>query len=413
MRWNFIWQVIYKELISTVRDTKAFRTSVLMPFIMTPLFIIGFPLLFGNLFGGEVQKKQVVGVVNLVQMPAALKTILESNTASGVGVELKPVTDPIKAVQDGDVEAAMQIPATGMPTSAGGATVAVQIYTKASSQKSSVVERKLSNAVEAYSRSLVVQKLKSVGLSEQTLEPVKAESINAENEAEKAGGIFAFIFPMLLFMAILGGASTVAVDSTAGEKERGSLEILLVSPIKRIEVVIGKLLAVTLFALFGVLVQITAFVVTSLVSPFVLERFGGKGMSQMTDVLGGNLNLGVGGFFSMLAIGVTLALMLSGILVAVCIYARSFKEASNYLVPLQLMGTFTSIGVQFGDFISRSTTIYATPIIGSVLGILDVVKGKATPEIIATIVIGNLVFAAITAFFALRNFSQEQVLFRN
>jgi sodium transport system permease protein len=412
MRFKFIWRVAYKELISTVRDAKAFRTSVLMPFILTPLFIIGFPLLFGNLFGGEIQKKQVVGVVNIAKMPAPLKTILESSSDAGVGVELKSVTDPIEAVQNGDVDAALKIPESGVAVSAGGTPTEIQVYAKLSSQKSAVVREKLVGAIQAYSKSLVLQKLASIGLPPQTLEPVKATTVNAENEAEKAGGLFAFIFPMLLFMAILGGASTVAVDSTAGEKERGSLEILLVSPIKRFEVVIGKLLAVTLFALFGVLVQITAFIVTGLLSPIILKQFGQKD-SGFSEVLGGNLNLEIGGIFSMLAIGVTLALMLSGILVAVCIYARSYKEAQNYLVPLQLIGTFTSVGVQFGDFIARSTTIYATPIIGSVLGILDVVKGKATPEIIFVIVIANLVFAAATAFLALRNFSKEQVLFRN
>jgi sodium transport system permease protein len=218
---------------------------------------------------------------------------------------------------------------------------------------------------------------------------------------------------MFIFLAILGGASTVAVDSTAGEKERGSLEILLVSPIRRLEVVLGKLLAVTLFALFGVVMQVSAFVVSGLLSPIVLKQFGPSTGSDMSALFGGNLNLGFSGYFSMFLIGITVALMLSGLLVAISIYARSFKEAQTYLVPLQIIAQFVSIGMQFGDFITRSTLLYATPVIGSTLGILDIVKGKATPEIVAVIVIANLVFAVGTAYLALRNFSKEQVLFRN
>jgi sodium transport system permease protein len=168
-----------------------------------------------------------------------------------------------------------------------------------------------------------------------------------------------------------------------------------------------------LFALFGVVMQVTAFIVSGALSPIILKQFGSAGSSDMTSLFGGNLNLGVGGFLSMFLIGITVALMLSGVLVSIGIYARSFKEAQTYLVPLQIVAQFVSIGMQFGDFITRSTLLYATPIIGSTLGILDIVKGKATPEIITVIVIANLIFAVGTAYLALRNFSREQVLFRN
>ncbi len=412
MRFHFIWRVAYKELLSTVRDVKAFRASIILPFVMTPIFIIGFPLLFGNLFGGEVQKKQVVGVENIAQMPPALRSLLESGTG-GAGVELREIEKPLEAVQNGDVEAALSIPKGGVPAFAGGQPVGIQIYVKFSSQKASVVREKLSDAIENYSKSLVLKKLADLGLSADTLEPVKVEAINAETKEESSGGIFAFLIPMFIFLAILGGASTVAVDSTAGEKERGSLEILLVSPIRRLEVVLGKLLAVTLFALFGVVMQVSAFVVSGLLSPIVLKQFGPSGGSDMSALFGGNLNLGFSGYFSMFLIGITVALMLSGLLVAISIYARSFKEAQTYLVPLQIIAQFVSIGMQFGDFITRSTLLYATPVIGSTLGILDIVKGKATSEIVAVIVIANLVFAVGTAYLALRNFSKEQVLFRN
>jgi sodium transport system permease protein len=412
MRFNFIWRVAYKELISTVRDVKAFRASIILPFIMTPLFIIGFPLLLGNLFGGEAQKKQVVGVENIAQMPLALRTLLERGEG-GAGVELKSINEPLKAVQNGDIDAAISIPNSGIPSSAGGKPIEIQVFVKFSNQKASVVREKITSAIQNYSKSLVIKKLASVGLTPDTLEPIRTKSVNAETVEESSGGILAFLFPMLIFFAILGSASTVAVDSTAGEKERGSLEILLVSPVQRLEVVLGKLLAVTLFALFGVIIQVTAFIASGALSPIVLKQFGSAGSSDMTSLFGGNLNLGVGGFLSMFLIGITVALMLSGVLVSIGIYARSFKEAQTYLVPLQIVAQFVSIGMQFGDFITRSTLLYATPIIGSTLGILDIVKGKATPEIIAIIVIANLIFAIGTAFLALRNFSKEQVLFRN
>lgn len=408
MRFNFVWRVIVKELVSTFRDVRSFRSSLLMPFILTPLFLLGFPALIAQTSGGEVVRRQTVGVEGLERMPAGLRALLESKN----GVDLKPLSNPLKAVQDGTVDAALRVPEAGLPASAGGKTVPLEVFVKFSNQRAGVVRDKLESVIAAYSRSLVVQKLKSVGLPPETLEPITAKAVNAESASETAGGLFAFLIPFLLLNAILGSAATVATDSTAGEKERGSLETLLVSPITRLEVLLGKLGAVTLYALFGVVVQITAFVVTTAVGRVFM---GGKtgDAAQIADRLGGNLTLDASGFLALLLIGVSVAVMLSGLLIAVCLYARSFKEAQTYLIPVQLLSIFSSVGLQFGDFIPRSAGLYSVPVIGSVIGILDLVKGKLPPEMLLVIVASNVVFAFITAFFALRNFRSEQVIFRN
>ncbi len=407
MRWNFITQIINKELISAFRDTRALRSFLIMPFILTPLFLIGFPLIFSQTLGREAEVRQKVGIVGLERLPSALKTVLEDSN----GVDLVAVTDPVQAIQAGQVSAALRIPAAGVPTEAGGPTVKLEVISKGSNQRAQVVVNKLERLIEAYSRKLTVSKLAQFNLPPATLEPVQVTTVNADTEAERAGGILAFIFPFLLFSAILSGAQVVAVDATAGEKERGSLEILLVSPISRLEVVIGKLLSVTIFALFSVVVQMAAFLVTGLLAPLVLR---GNGNDQtISQLFNSNLSFSPSLLLNLLLIGASAAIMLSGLMVAVCIYARSYKEAQTYLVPFSLISMFASIGLQFADFISRNTALYAMPLIGTVLGILDLIKGKLTPDLIATIVISNLVFALITTWLALRNFRNEQVLFRN
>jgi sodium transport system permease protein len=258
---------------------------------------------------------------------------------------------------------------------------------------------------------LAVAKLAQFDLPADTLDPVQVTAVNAETLQESAGGVFAFLFPFLLFSAILSGAQVVAVDATAGEKERGSLEILLVSPISRLEVVVGKLLSVTVFALFSVLVQIVAFLLTSLLAPIVIGSRGND--ATIRELFNNNLSFSPGLLLNLLLLGASVAVMLSGLMVAVCIYARSYKEAQTYLVPFTFISVFASIGLQFADFISRSTALYAVPLIGTVLGILDLIKGKLTPDLIAVIVVSNLALGLVTMWFALRNFKNEQVLFRN
>ncbi len=409
MRLNFIWRVAFKELLSAVRDRRAFRSSIVTTFIITPLFLLGFPLILSQTLGGEQEKRQTVGVIGLERLPAPLRTILEGQN----GVKLIAVTETVPAIQRGDVDAVIKVPASGLPTVAGGKSIPLEIYAKLSNQRGNIIQRKIEDLIGSYSKSLVLTKLRQLNLPPDTLEPIVTKAVSADTVAEKAGGFFAFIFPMLLFISIIGGASTIAIDATAGEKERGSLEILLVSPVLRSEVVLGKLLATTLYALFTVTVQILAFVFTSAISPWVLATFAKKSGGEFAQLLGGNLNLGVAGFAQMMLIGVSVALMLSGLLVSICIYARSFKEAQTYLVPVQLVSQLVSVALQFGDFIARGTALYAVPIVGSVIGILDVVKGKSTAEMVLVIVLSNLVLAVLTALLALRNFRSEQVLFRN
>jgi sodium transport system permease protein len=108
-----------------------------------------------------------------------------------------------------------------------------------------------------------------------------------------------------------------------------------------------------------------------------------------------------------------MALFAAALLVTVCIFARSFKEAQSYLVPIVLVMTLPSIFLQFADFLTRSTFIYGIPVIGSMITMLDVVKGNIDWNNGGLVVAVNLICAAIMLALALRSFSREQVLFRN
>ena len=224
MRWDFVRFVAWKELLSTFRDKRTLASTILLPLVMIPIFLIGFPLIIGKTIGGEQEKRQVVGVVGR-KMPASLKKSLEGDAKLAVGVELKVVTDATKAVQDGDVEAAIVVPEK-VPSSAGGKPVPIEVHFKQSSQKAQLVFSKISDSIDAYARELTKTKLLKAGLSEQVLTPVVSSPVNADTVAEKASGIFAFLIPMFLIQWMLAGGQATAIDATAGEKERGTLEAL-------------------------------------------------------------------------------------------------------------------------------------------------------------------------------------------
>ncbi len=417
VRWLLVLHVLQKELLSSWRDRRTLVSTVLLPLVMIPLFLIGMPLLFATAFGGESERKQNVGVIGMERAPKELIKILETSSKFSKGVNLIAVTNGVLAVQKNEVEAAIEIPAK-MPTEAGGAPVEVKIIAKQSSQKASVVVGKLETAIETLNRQLVSAKLKKVGLPSQTLTPLKTVSVSADTAAEKASGLFAFLIPLFILQWIAVGGQATAIDSTAGEKERGTLEALLVTPVSRLEVVMGKLMAVASFSILSTVVSMLSLLLTGFLAKFIFAALGAdkttdKSGADLTSVFGGNLAIGLDGFLLLLLVGISLALFISGLLLSISVFARSFKEAQTYIAPVTIIISLGAVFLQFGDFIGRGIGLYSIPVIGSAIVILDTVKGVVGWGNGLVVIAINLLCAAIMLALALASFRREEVLFRN
>ncbi|GEM45090.1 ABC transporter permease [Deinococcus cellulosilyticus] len=419
MRTDFILHVLGKEILSTWRDRRTLMSTILLPLIMIPIFTLGFPLLIGKAFQGEEQARQKVGVVGLERMPAELRTFLEEDKkvngkVVSAGVELIATSKPVEDVQAGTLDAALSIP-ENLPTDAGGTAATIQIYVKQNSLKSVGVMSKLEGAVNAYKDILVEKKLTASGLSKEVLTPIQTETVDASTTAEKRSGQLAFIIPMFILQFILAGAQPTAIDSTAGEKERGTFEVLLVSPIRRLEVVLGKLGAVTVFSLVSSIFSVIGLVLAGLAAKFLLPRLLDEqaGQESISSTFGGSLSLDSTSLLLLLGVALTVALLVSVIVLTISVYARNFKEAQTYLVPFSLVVVIPAVALQFSDFLKASSALYATPLIGSMLSIMDIVKGAVKPDMMAVTCVSNLVFTGLLLLLALRSFSREEVIFRN
>lgn len=407
LRWKFVWQVARKELLSTVRDRRTLMSTILLPLLLIPLFTVGMPLLLGKAFDSQGQDRQKVGVVGT--LPPVLRARLTADRGGDTGVELLPVSDPLRAVQSGTVDAVLQVPAN-LPTRAGQPSGTVQLYAKLGSLKAeSGVIAKLQTRLDSYNASLVATELRARGLPDNVLTPILVQRLDASKPQETASGQLAFIIPMFLLQFIMAGSMATAIDSTAGEKERGTLEVLLVSPVRRPEVVVGKLLATTVMALtsaaFGVVGLLLSGPIGRLVSPGTPGR--------MASGMGGQLSLTPSGAALLLLMAVSAALLISALLISVSIFARSYKEAQTYIAPITILIVLPAVGLQFADFIGRSAALYSIPVVNAMVVILDIVKGSPSARMALLAVVVNLVFTGILVLLAVRSFGREQVIFRN
>ncbi|MGX9686487.1 ABC transporter permease subunit [Deinococcus wulumuqiensis] len=404
-----VWNVAWRDLLSTLRDRRTLTSTILLPLLVLPLLTLGMPLLMGSLMGGQVRETQKVGVIGT--LPPELRRTLTRSEGGGSGVRLQPVQDPIQAVRSGEVEAVIRVPRP-LPTQAGNAQGTLELYAKLGNLKSQTgAYAKVRSAVESYNRSLTGKRLTALGLSESVLTPVQVKSVDARPPQEKSAGVLAFLVPMLMLNFLLSGAMATALDSTAGEKERGTLESLLVSPVRRGEVVAGKLLATTLTALVTGVFSLLGFLGTGLFAAALSKRTVMD--AQAMQMIGGQLTLTLGSLAAMAVIVLSVALLISAILIALSIYARSYKEAQTYVSPLSLLIVIPAVMLQFSDFLKAGDWLYATPLFGSMVAILDVVKGQITLQHTLAAVLANLVGTAVLGWLAWRSFGREEVIFRN
>jgi sodium transport system permease protein len=412
LRWRFIRQIASKELLSTVRDRRALLSSILLPLLLIPLFTVGFPLLLGQAFSGQQQEVQRVGIVGTFPRALLLRLTGGQTDPSGrhqAGVTLVPVTDPQAAVRNGSADAVLVFP-PNLPTRAGEPSATVKLYAKVGNLKAETgVISKLNAALEGYNTELVSAGLAERGIRASFLTPLRVQTLDASRPQEAASGQLAFLVPMFLLQFILAGGMATAIDSTAGEKERGTLEVLLVSPVRRSEVVVGKLLATATTALtsagFGLIGLLLSGPISRLLTP--------PGAKTAAAGLGGQLSVTPVSVLVLILMALSAALLLSALLIAVSIFARSYKEAQTYVTPISLLIVFPAVGLQFADFIGRGAGLYSIPVVNAMVVILDVVKGTVNLPFAGLALVVNLVITALLVRLAVRSFGREAVIFRN
>lgn len=394
---NEILMIARKELLSVVRERRVLFTTLILPILIMPLLMFGPILLFGSAARQAQESVQKVGVVGV---PAAVLEQLRK-----ARVEPVEIANPQEAVQNREVQAALVFE-NGTYTLygrlSGGAT------------QSALVVEKVQGALRAYKDQLVAERLRARGIGTEVLEPFRLETKDASREQERAAGLFAFLIPYFLVLFIQMGGMPVAVDATAGEKEKGTLEALLAAPVPLIQILLGKGLAVFVMSLLSTLAALTGL----LLGGAVFRNLFAAQLRAVQDgenpaQLGGALALDPLGYLSMLLTGVLFALLIIAIMISLGLYARSFKEAQSYMSPLMLVMIIPILFLQFSDFLKLQDWYFTLPFINVVLALDALVKGSATALQLVITWLSTLLFAGMALYLAYRNFQREDVVFRN
>lgn len=346
--------VYLKELKDALRDRRTAIMILVASIITGPLTLI----LVAQFISGLEEKSATLKVRIVGQQYAPeLTNFLQRND---VEIETAPA-DYEARVREGRLDAVIVIPEDFDERLLAGDNAKVEIVYDDSRAESGPAIRQAERLMRAFNRETGMLRMMARGVSPDLVEPVKVEPVSTATPRQK-GAFILFLIPMFAILSPLLGGMTVAIDSTAGERERGSLEPLLANPVPTGQIVAGKWLAAWTLATTVAVLTLTGFVIAALLHSqkklATLMTFGTPELLQFVVVV------------------IPFAAMTSALQILICTYGRSYREAQTYVSYLATVASFVPVVVMFSG-LKDALWQLAIPVLGQQMVLSRVVRGDA------------------------------------
>jgi sodium transport system permease protein len=403
-----VWR---KEMLDFLRDRRKLIWALVYSLVLTPaLFVVPAGFL---MFRTTQQMTQTLKVpVQGMENAAGLMEYLKKEE-----IEAVAVTDAEKLIQEKQFTVGLIVPSDFENRVNAGKSLEL-IVVSDESKSLDVTASRLIGVLEKYRDELVTVRLERNKLPADLLKPFTVQRRNAATATETAGSTLSLVIPGLFLTLGLTAGMQVAVNSTAGEKERLTLEPVLFTPVDRKKLVLGKLLAVLTSIVVFMLNMFLSLGLSFLGLTFVATRFVTDASKASAEVfatsapqVGGYSIAPLDVFMTILSI---LPIMILGasLQLAISTWARSNDEAYGYLNPLSFLSSLPMIVVLFIQDVIPAWWYYAVPIFGTILAMRDLLIGKWLPSSLFVMFISSLVYALMALGWAVWMFGREEVVFR-
>jgi ABC-2 type transport system permease protein/sodium transport system permease protein len=417
-RFGRLTRLALKELRETLRDRRTILTLVFMPLLLYPLMSIAFQRFFLTNLGQVAAPRFVIGFVSddeMLYLSSAFRlgemttSPAETPTAAGgatpaesreISVDGAVRTDLEAAVRTLEVDAGLRL-TSSRPTRLdprGDVALDCELMFLRDSVSSRRAAEHIEQQIAAVNESFLVRRLEILGVSQRAV-PVQVSRRELQNTGTAAPISIAAVIPFVLILMTVTGAVYPAIDLTAGERERGTLEILVAAPIPRLRLLLAKYVAVLTCAMLTAGANLIMMTVTIIVSGIGRLLFGDEGLSIA-------VMLAVAGLL------VLFAAFFSAVLLMLTSFARSFKEAQAYLIPLMLVSLAPGM-VSLMPGIELKGLLVVAPLMNIVLLGRDLFEYKATAGTTLAVVLSTSIYALVAISLAARVFGGESVLYHS
>lgn len=404
MKLRNIGTIFRKELKDTVRDRRTMFFALLIPIISMPLLMmVIFKVQMAAVQKIEGARSEIV-IQNIAQLPQELRDSLMADTTFQVKTETdfagKTLMDELKQKA---FQALVVVPDNFAKAIELESPTDIEIYYDRAEEVSAAAYGKLKDVLSRYRDRIVKLRVVKRQISEDVLKPFRVQGNSVASAKKLAGKTLGSIIPYFLIFTCFLGAMSPAIDLGAGEKERGTIETLMVAPATRGEFVLGKYFVIMLTGVMAGLMSLAS------MTAFFKYMAGDPAMKQMAEMLAIQLDMQT--VFLILAVVIPIAGIFAAILLSLSIFAKSAKEAQGYIGFLNFFLIIPAF-VAMVPGVELNYQLSLIPIVNIALIIKNAIAGTIEWNYVITAFVSLFALAALALYFAKRWFEREEVLFR-
>jgi sodium transport system permease protein len=401
MNFRNVACVYRKELTEWLRDRRTLISTVVVPLLAFPILMVGMVSLSSVLIGKaekETHKVMVLGGEDSPQVLEKLRTV--------ENIEIVPATDDYKhRISEKEIRAAIDIPKGFQSALDRGEEQTVKIYFYEGELRSSSGADRVEKFFKDYRESIVSSRLTARNIPPSIIKPFEVKQENVAPPEKVSGAALGGLLGYMVILLSMTGAIYPAIDLTAGEKERGTMETILSSPISRLDLVLGKFFLVLSASLTTALLSII-----SMGTSFYFV--GRSGVMSAKDATVLQLHIGLSTVLSVFLMALPLAVLFAAVLMTIALFAKTYKEAQSYLTPMTFIVVIPAVASLLPG-VDLTAKLALIPILSTSLVCKEIVAGTFHWNYIMLIFLSSSVYAAAALFIAVKMFQRESVLFRS
>ena len=378
---NGLTTVFRKEVRENLRDRRALFNSLLLGPLLFPVLFVGLMWFLDSAEQERAEKTLELPVVGAQFAPSLIRFLEQQ----GAVIQPDP-ENPEDMVRNQEVPVVIRILPEFAENWEQGIPAPIEVISDISRQESNVPIRRVKRLLLGYGQQIGSLRLQLRGVAPQLASPIMLKDVDLSTPKSRA--ILAIIFlPYVLMITAFTGATHLAMDTTAGEKERKSLEPLLINPVPRWQIMTGKMLTTTVFAMASLTLTLVAF---RIVLP--LMPVGAFGM---------DLTLGLATLLKILVVISPVAILAAALLTLLAAFAKSYREAQSYMGLVILIPMIPSL-IFMANPVKAESWMMNVPLFSQNMLIGEIIRDQSVPlawytmSIASTLVIG-LALAIIAA----------------
>ena len=393
--------IVYrKELTDSLRDRRTLVSMIVIPLLVFPVMMLGFSYLAVKLVGQAKKEVPQIMVLGGEDSPKVMARLRNLDTIEIV----PPAPDYVEQISNKKIRAAVEIPKGFDAALERNEKTTIKIYMYEGEIKSSFAADRVEKFFSELREKTARDRLEARKLPVSLLKPFDIEQKNVAPPEKVGGSLFGGLIGYMVILLCMTGAMYPAIDLTAGEKERGTMETILCSPVERTHLVLGKFLMVLTASLASAMLSVISMGVSFLgVSKLGSLESGGRSPFQMS--------INPKAVLAVFGMVLPMAVLFAAALMTIALFAKSYKEAQSYLTPMTFLVVIPAVASLLPG-VELNAKLALVPVLNTSLVSKEILTGTYHWNYIALIFLSSCAYAAAAMFIAVKMFQREDVLFR-